>query len=55
MWKIFLRIPSDKMYGHLGSKRLLLEEQKWCKRRWRGIKEQLLIVKMISRSLQEAI
>ena len=49
MWKIFTGIYSGKLY-YLESERSLPEEQKGCRRKSRGTKDQLLLDKMILRN-----
>ena len=41
---------SEKMYDHLETGQLLPEEQKGCRKRSRGTKDQLLIDKMVLRN-----
>lgn len=45
MWKLMTGVIAEVMYKHLEG--ILLEEQKWCRRRSRGTKDQLLIDKAI--------
>ena len=47
MWKLFTTILADEIYAHLDSNDLLPEEQKGCRKRSRGTKDQLLIDKTI--------
>ena len=47
MWKLLTGIISDRLYKHLEDKDLLTSEQKGCRKRSRGIKDQLLIDKAI--------
>ena len=47
MWKLFTGILGDEMYEHFERENLLPEEQKGCRRKSRGTKDQLLIDKMI--------
>ncbi|XP_063610625.1 uncharacterized protein LOC134784476 [Penaeus indicus] len=47
MWKLFISIISEKIYSHLDSNGLLPEEQKGCRKKSRGTKDQLLIDKAI--------
>ena len=47
MWKLFTGMLSDSIYSHLKDQQLFPSEQKGCKRKSRGCKEQLLIDKMI--------
>ena len=47
MWKLLTGILAEKMYDHLDGNNLLPDEQKGCRKRSRGTKDQLLIDKMI--------
>ena len=47
MWKPFTGLIADSMYHHLDQQSLLPAEQKGCKKKSRGCKEQLMIDKMI--------
>ena len=47
MWKLTTGIISQEMYCYLESEKLLPEEQKGCRRKSRGTKDQLLIDKTI--------
>ena len=47
MWKLLTGILSEKIYDHLAGNNLLPDEQKGCRKRSRGTKDQLLIDKMI--------
>jgi hypothetical protein len=47
MWKLFTGLIADSIYHHLDRNNLLPAEQKGCKKKSRGCKEQLLIDKMI--------
>ena len=47
MWKILTGIISNAMYEHLDDEQMLPVEQKGCRRKSRGTKDQLLIDKMI--------
>ena len=49
MWKLLTGILSEKIYCHLDGNNLLPDEQKGCRKRSRGTKDQLLIDKMILR------
>ena len=49
MWKLLTGIFADKIYDHLEVNRLLPDEQKGCRRRSRGTKDQLLIDKAVLR------
>ena len=49
MWKLLTGIFADKIYDHLMDNKVLPDEQKGCRRRSRGTKDQLLIDKMILR------
>ena len=50
MWKLLTGVLADKMYEHLEEKQLLQEEQKGCRRKSKGAKDQLLIDKLIIRN-----
>ena len=43
MWKLLTRILANKMYELIGKNNIFPEEQKGCKRKSRGTKDQLLI------------
>ena len=47
MWKLLTGIISERLYKHLEDKDLLVNEQKGCRKRSRGTKDQLLIDKAI--------
>ena len=47
MWKLLTGIFADKVYDHLMDNNLLPAEQKGCRRRSRGTKDQLLIDKAV--------
>ena len=47
MWKLFTGLLADSIYRHLDRNNLLPDEQKGCKKKSRGCKEQLLIDKLI--------
>ena len=49
MWKLLTGILADKMYDHLQANQLFPDEQKGCRRRSRGTKDQLLIDKAVLR------
>ena len=53
MWKLFTSIISEEIYQHLDTNGLLPEEQKGCKKRSRGTKDQLLIDKTIIRNCRK--
>ena len=48
MWKLLTGVLSEEMYNHLEENELLPDEQKGCRKRSRGTKDQLLIDKMIT-------
>ena len=50
MWKVLTGIIGDAMYEYLDNEKLLPEEQKGCRKKSRGTKDQLLIDKMILRN-----
>ena len=47
MWKLLTGIFAEQIYGHLKDNDLLPDEQKGCRKRTRGTKDQLLIDKAI--------
>lgn len=47
MWKLMTGVISEEMYNYLENERLLPEEQKGCRRKSRGTKDQLLIDKTV--------
>jgi hypothetical protein len=47
MWKLLTSIVSEEMYHHLEEQKLLPIEQKGCRKKSRGTKDQLLIDKLI--------
>ena len=47
MWKLLTGAIANNVYEHLENNELLTEEQKGCRRRTRGTKDQLLIDKAI--------
>ena len=49
MWKLLTGIFAEKIYDHLHANSLLPEEQKGCRKRSRGTKDQLLIDREILR------
>lgn len=49
MWKLLTGIFAEKIYDHLQENSLLPEEQKGCRKRSRGTKDQLLIDKAVLR------
>ena len=53
MWKLLTGIFADKMYNHLQDNQLLPDEQKGCRRRSRGTKDQLLIDKAVLKEARE--
>ena len=50
MWKLLTGIFSEKIYAHLESNELLVDEQKGCRKKSRGTKDQLIIDKAILRN-----
>ena len=52
MWKLLTGIFSDKVYDHLKDNNLLPDEQKGCRRKSRGTKDQLLIDKAVLREVK---
>ena len=43
MWKLLTGVIAEEMYNYLAREKMLLEEQKGCRRGSRGTKYQLLI------------
>ena len=52
MWKLLTGIFAEKIYDHLKVNNLLPDEQKGCRKRSRGTKDQLLIDKAILREVK---
>ena len=52
LWKLLGGIFADKIYDHLKVNRLLPDVQKGCRRRSRGMKDQLLIDKAVLREVR---
>ena len=50
MWKLLTGVLAEKIYEHLEERDLLPEEQKGCKRKSWGTKDQLLTDKLIIRN-----
>ena len=50
LWKLLTGIINEKSDDHLNQQNLLPEEQKDCRRRTRGLKDQLLIDKAVIRN-----
>ena len=53
MWKVLTSVLSDSIYNYLDENDLLPSEQKGCRRRTRGTKDQLLIDKTILRDCKK--
>ena len=47
MWKLLTGVTAEEMYTYLEGENLLTNEQKGCKRKSRGTKDQLLIDKTV--------
>ena len=47
MWKLLAGIMGEKLYQHLERNVMLADEQKGCRKRLRGAKDQLLVDKAI--------
>ena len=47
MWKLLTGVIAEEMYNYLEREKIIPEKQKECKRRSRGIKDQLLIEKTV--------
>ena len=52
MWKLLTGVFTEKVYDHLLSNDLLPDEQKGCRKKSRGTKDQLLIDKAILREVR---
>ena len=52
MWKLLTGIFAEKIYDHLQANNLLPDEQKGCRKRSRGTKDQLLIDKAVLREVR---
>ena len=52
MWKLLTGIFADKIYSHLLENNILPDEQKGCRKKSRGTKDQLLIDKTILREVR---
>ena len=50
MWKVFCGMLAEEIYEHLEGKNLFPHEQKGCKKKSKGTKDQLLINKTILRN-----
>ena len=50
LWKLLTGIVNVKVYDHLNQQSLLPEEQKGCRQKTRGTKEQLLIDNAVVRN-----
>ena len=55
MWKLLTGIIGAELYNHLEGKNLLPEEQKGCRRKSRGTKDQLIIDKMILKNCKRRL
>ena len=53
MWKLLTGMIAEEMYGFLEREKLLPEEQKGCRKRSRGTKDQLLIDKTVLRDCKK--
>ena len=53
MWKLLTGGIAEDMYDYLEQEKLLPEQQKRCRRRSRGTKDQLLIVKTVLKDFKE--
>ena len=47
MWKVFTGILGGQVYGHMEREKLLLDEQKGCRRQSKGTRNHLMINKMV--------
>ena len=55
MWKLLTGVIAESMYEYLERNNILPEEQKGCRRKSRGTKDQLLIDKMILQDCKKDI
>ena len=55
LWKLLTAVLAEDIYNHLEIKNLLPVEQKGCRKRSRGTKDQLLIDKMIIRNCKKRL
>ena len=55
MWKLLTSVLADAMYEHLDGKGLFVDEQKGCRRKSRGTKDQLLVDKAVMRSCKKRL
>jgi len=55
MWKLLTGIMSEKLYYHLERNNLLVDEQKGCRKKSRGTKDQLLIDKAILKNCRHRL
>ena len=46
MWKLLVGVNADQIYAHLDQVKLLLEEQKWCRKGSRGVKKSSLEIRI---------
>ena len=53
MCKVFTGILAGQVYGHKEREKLLLDEQKGCRRQSSGTKDQLMVDKMVKKELQK--
>ena len=53
MWKLVTGVLADEMYAHLERNNLLPDEQRGCRKRARGSKDQLLIDRMILKNCKK--
>ena len=50
IWKVFIGILAEQVYGHMKSEKLLPDEQKGCRRQSKGTKGVLMIDKMVKKN-----
>ena len=53
MWKLFTGIIAEEIYSHLESNNILPVEQKGCRKKSRGTKDQLIIDMMILKNCKK--
>ena len=52
LWKVLTGIIGDEMYRHMEDQAIFPDEQKGCKRKSRGTKDQLMIDKTILKNFK---
>ena len=52
MWKLLSGVTTNQIYGHLDQQKLLPEEQKRCRKRYRGTNDLLYIDRAVIREVK---